>query len=143
MCELNCTFNALVGTNCGYDSKQRKKIIEIVPLTECERDISCHKSQWSFHGVDTEVDLILARCGIYELPKNITSWIICSRHRASLGVGWKRSSRKCGVPGILSSHSPRVSKRPVAERGLSKDGCLLIYKETGIFWAVGTGTTLS
>lgn len=139
MYENNCTFNAITGTDCGSNSKERIHNITAVPLLECHRDISSHKSQLSFQGVATEVQLVLARCGIYDPPENTVSWNICPRHRASLGVDWKRSSRKCTIPGILSKHSPRVSKRPNAERGLSKDDSHLVYKETGIFLAPGSG----
>jgi len=142
MFERNCTFHDVVGTDCGSDSKDRSNSTTLLPLTECVRDISSHKSQFAFHGLDTEIELILARCGIFEPPANIVSWVICSKHRATLGVSWKRASRKCCVPGILSKHSPRVAKRPVAERGLSKDGSILVYKETGIFLPVGTGILL-
>lgn len=54
---MNCTFHDVVGTECGFDNKDRSHntCIIIVPLTNCRRDITSHKSQLSFHGVETEV----------------------------------------------------------------------------------------
>ncbi|KAL9957001.1 hypothetical protein ACROYT_G038578 [Oculina patagonica] len=52
---------------------------------------------------------------------------------------WKRSSTKCAIPVSLSRHNTTTSKKPKAERGLSKLGSQFVMKETGIrFLPVGT-----
>lgn len=138
--KCRCTFaDRFPAIACGFDSKDRNRSQEIIPLSECSRDINCHKSELSFAGVESEIELILARCAIFEPPKNLDNWKICPAHRALLGLSWKRKSSKCIIPVMLSKHSPLVSKRPKAERGLSKEGSRQVQKETGIFFAVGSG----
>ena len=137
-----CSFLAIVGGHCGYDSKDRTKSVEIVPLLTCRRDISGHKSAFSIIGIEDEVELLLARATIFAPPRNIENWTICPQHRASLGVSWKRSSTKCVIPVSLSRHSTTTTKKPKAERGLSKLGSQFVMKETGIFLPVGTGESV-
>lgn len=136
---ITCSFGSVVGTPCDLDCKDRTGSFAIIPLLNCARDITYHKSEFSFSGTENEVDLILTRCGIFEPPRNIDTWNICPFHRASLGVSWNRRSAKCVIPVLLSHHSIIVSSRPKAERGLSKDGSRDVFKETGIFLAVGSG----
>ena len=38
-------------------------------------------------GVDTEVELILARSSIFSFPSNISDMDICPAHRSTLGIG--------------------------------------------------------
>ena len=134
-----CSFFTIVGGRCGFDSKDRTKSVEMVPLLSCNADISRHKSAFSITGIENEVELLLARASIFVLPQNVESWTICPQHRASLGVSWKRSSAKCSVPVNLSKHDITSSKKPKAERGLSKSGSQIVLKETGIFLPVGAG----
>ena len=137
-----CSFLAIVGGHCGYDSKDRTKSVEIVPLLTCRRDISGYKSACSIIGIEDEVELLLARATIFAPPRNTENWTICPQHRASLGVSWKRSSTKCAIPVSLSRHSTTTTKKPKAERGLSKLGSQFVMKETGIFLPVGTGESV-
>ena len=137
-----CSFLAIVGGHCGYDSKDRTKSVQIVPLLTCHRDISGHKSAFSIIGIEGEVELLLARVTIFAPPQNIENWTICPQHRTSLGVSWKRSSTKCAIPVSLSRHSTTTTKKPKAERGLSKLGSQFVMKETGIFLPVGTGESV-
>ena len=136
-----CSFFTTVGGRCGFDSKDRTKSVEIVPLLSCNADISRHKSAFSITRIENEVELLLARASIFVLLQNVESWTICPQHCASLGVSWSRSSAKCSVPVNLSKHDTHVtsSKKPKAERGLSKSGSQIILKETGIFLPVGAG----
>ena len=136
------SFLAIVGGHCGYDSKDRTKSVEIVPLLTCHRDISGHKSAFSIIGIESEVELLLARATIFAPPRNIENCTICSQHRASLSVSWKRSSTKCAIPVSLSRHNTTTSKKPKAERGLSKLGSQFVMKETEIFLLVGTGESV-
>ena len=87
-----CSFFTIVGGRCGFDSKDRTKSVEIVPLLSCNVDISRHISAFSITGIENEAELLLARASIFVLPQNVESWTICPQHRASLGVSWKRSS---------------------------------------------------
>lgn len=137
-----CFFLAIVGGQCGFDTKDRTKSVELVPPISCNRDISRQKSAFSITGIENEADLILARGNIFAPPRNIESWTICPRHRASLGVNWKRSSAKCLIPVKLSMHDSNPVKKPKLELGLSKSGSLTVFKETGIFLLVGAGESL-
>ena len=42
--ESTCSFLAIVGGQCGYDRRDRKKSIECVPLLSRDRDITGHMS---------------------------------------------------------------------------------------------------
>ena len=72
-------------------------------------------------GIDTEVELILARSSIFSFPSNI--------FRSSLGIGWR-------MPAKLSKH---VRKFRTTGRGISKDISRLILPITWIFLPVGSG----
>ena len=134
-----CSFLAIVGGHCGFDTKDRSRSVNLVPLLTCNRDISRHKSFFAITGVENEVELLLARASIYPPPRNVETWTICPQHRASLGVSWSRASTKCSIPVSLSKHDIAISKKPKAERGLSQSGSQFVLKETGIFLPVGAG----
>ena len=93
---VKCLFNRIVGSNCSYDLKDRKKSTEILPLQSCKRDITGHKSLWSIPDVENKVKLILARTSIFLSPdhKDTLSYTICPAHRTSLSIGWCRGSNK-------------------------------------------------
>lgn len=137
-----CSFLAIVGGHCGFDAKDRTRSVELVSLLSCNRDISRHKSAFSIIGIESEVELLLARASIFAPPRNVENWTICPQHRASLGVSWKRSSDKCSIPVNLSKHNITSGKKPKAERGLSKSGSHIVLKETGIFIPVGAGEAI-
>ena len=62
---------------------------------------------------------------------------VCPAHRTSLGIGWtRRVPDKCKVPSILSHHSEDISKKPKADRGLSKAASYAVLQETGVFGQV-------
>ena len=73
-------------------------------------------------------------------PRNVEKLNICPRHRESLGLGWRRTSSKCSVPNVLSSHSAKPRERPKADRGITKWMSEHILRETGILVPVGSGT---
>ena len=77
--ERNCSFQRLVGGQCGQDPRSTK-VQDLVPLLTCNKDISRHKSSLGLmtgSGVDTEVELILARSSIFSFPSNISDMGIC------------------------------------------------------------------
>lgn len=53
---VKCSFNTIVGGNCSYDPKDRKKSTEIVPLHACKKHIAGHKSLWAIPDMENEVD---------------------------------------------------------------------------------------
>ena len=72
--ERNCSFQRLVGGQCGQDPRSTK-VQDLVPLLTCNKDISRHKSSLGLmtgSGVDTEVELILAMSSIFSFPSNIS-----------------------------------------------------------------------
>ena len=102
--ERNCSFQRLVGGQCGQDPRSTK-VQDLVPLLTCNKDISRHKSSLGLmtgSGVDTEVELILARSSIFSFPSNISDMDICPAHRSSLGIGWRRGLARCRIPAQLS-----------------------------------------
>ena len=131
------SFQRLVGGQCGQDPRSTK-VQDLVALPTCNKDISRYKSSLRLmngSGVDTEVELILARSSIFSFPSNISNMDICSAHRSSLGIGWRRGLARCRIPAQLSKH---VRKSRTTDRGISEDISGLILRITGIFLPVGS-----
>ena len=104
--ERNCSFQQLLGGQCGQDPRSTK-VQDLVPLLTCNKDISRHKSSlglMTVSGVDTEVELILARSSIFSFPSNISDMNISPAHRSSLGIGWRRGLARCRISAQLSKH---------------------------------------
>ena len=146
--EVECSFRAIVGGSCSQlrrkDTKSSGESSRIIiPLLSCEKDISNHKSLFSFNEPVDEVDLIFSRAAIFSRPKDIKSWTVCSHHRHTLGLGWTRGANtRCRVPVELSNHGKSRSKWPKSERGIGKYHSQIILKNTGIFIPVGSGKQL-
>ena len=84
---MSCSFSDIIGGVCGADERARNRSSSTIPLSLCDKDISSHKQSLQFSGVETEVDLILARCGIFERPVRLSEMTICPCHRSKLGIG--------------------------------------------------------
>ena len=89
--ETVCSFQEIVGGHCGFQTKDRSKSVEVLPLLQCKRNISAHKSALALTGAENEVDLILSRASMFATPRNFEKLNICSRHRESLGLGWSHA----------------------------------------------------
>ena len=136
--ERNCSFQRLVGGQCGQDPRGTK-VQDLIPLLTCGKDISRHRSSLGLmtgSGVDTEVELILARSSIFIFPFNVSDMDFCPAHRSSLGIGFRRGLARCRIPAQLSKH---VRKSRTTDRGISNDISRLILRITGIFLPVGSG----
>ena len=136
--DKNCSFKRLVGENCGKDQRIRKQE-DLVPLLSCTKAISSHRAALgltSCSGIDTEVELILARASIFSPPPGISIMLICPAHRLSLGIGWRRGSTRCRVPAKLSNH---VGKTRSADRAITTDMSQFILHHTWTFLPVGSG----
>ena len=83
-------------------------------LITCRKDINGRKSAWSFSGVETETELILARAGIfYAQSQDLEMLKICPFHHSELGIGWRRNMVICHVPNATAQHK--------AEKGIKAD----------------------
>lgn len=134
---FSCSFQSKTGTACSYDRLDKSKRLEIISLRNCSKDITDHCSHWSFSGVTTESELILARACVFSDEESSAQRLdtICPYHRRELGLGWRRNSTNCCVPPILSKHG---AKRK-ADRGVSKMVSERIFKTTANFVPVGSG----
>ena len=140
--EGSCSFESLVGTPCSFDRRDKHRSTEIVPLL-CNKDVTGHRSTWSFSGIESETDLILARVGIFSVTSSdITSFNICPYHRSELGIGWRRNSysNSCQVPKEIANHIERRGKPVKADRGVGKNISAYIHQQIGIVIPVGSGT---
>lgn len=138
--EVCCSFRSIAGGVCGFDRKDKKQEMEVVPLLACTKQISSHMESYHFSGIKDEVDLILSRAGVFKQPQNICSMTICPSHRSNLGLGWSRgSNRRCRVPSLLSNHGKKSKTWPKCDRGIGKDDAEMILEKTGIFLQVGSG----
>ncbi|KAK2568626.1 hypothetical protein P5673_006569 [Acropora cervicornis] len=66
-------------------------------------------------GVDTEVELFLARSSIFSFHFNVLDMDICPTHRSSLDICRRRGLARCLIPGQLSKH---VRKFRITGRGI-------------------------
>ena len=138
--EVGCSFKSLVGGICGFDTRDRKKETQLIPLLACSKEISNHTASLCFSGPKDEVDLIPSRAAIFTHPGNINSMTICPLHREKLGLGWRRGSNvRCRMPEVLSNHDKRGKKWPKCDRGIGKSDAQIILKKTGVFLQVGSG----
>lgn len=135
---MSCSFVNIVGGICGADERSSSST-SIIPLTQCNKDIKNHKKFLKFSGVQTEVELILARCGCFEKPSNFLETTICPAHRARLGIGWRRSSSLCSVPEVVSGHCKDLRKVPTLQKGINLFQSMKLLEVTNQFVPVGSG----
>ena len=72
--EASCSFKPLVGTPCSFDTRDKHRSTEIVPLSLCNKDVTGHRSTWSFSGIESKTDLILACVGIFSVTSRDLSF---------------------------------------------------------------------
>lgn len=134
---FSCSFKGVTGTDCSYDRLDKTKSLQIISLQNCSKDITNHCSHWSFSGITTESELILARVGVFGEGRTSTPTLdtVCPYHRRELGLGWRRNSTKCCVPQMLSRHGANRK----ADRGVSKMVSKQIFETTGEIIPVGSG----
>jgi len=66
--KMSCSFLDLVGGLCGAEKHARHPSTQTVSLSSCSKDIRSHKRFLQFSGVETEIELILARSVIFVKP---------------------------------------------------------------------------
>ena len=138
--QFSCSFQSITETACSYDTLDKSRSLEIISLHNCSKNITDHCFYWSFSGVNTERELILARVGVFSEKETSAQKLdtICPYHRRELGIGWWRNSTKCCVPQILSKHGTNRK----ADRGISKAVSERIVNTTRKFVPVGSGRSM-
>ena len=64
-----------------------------------------------FSGVETEIELNLARSGIFVKPENISEMTVCPLHQSSLGIGWRKGELLCRTQNkFLNLQKPRTRR---------------------------------
>ena len=112
-------------------------------MSLCNKDVTGHRSTWSFPGIESETDLILARVGIFSVTsRDLSSFNIRPFHCSELGIGLPRNSYSslCQVPKEIANHIERRGKPVKADRGVGKNISEYIHQQTGILIPVGSGT---
>ena len=99
---MSRSFLDIVGGVCGAEERARHPSTQTVSLSSCSKDIRSHKRFLQFSGVETEIELILARSGIFVKPVNFSEITFC------LGIGWRGASRLCSVPRDVSGHKTHL-----------------------------------
>ena len=111
------SFKSIVEGMWGFDTRDRKKEAQIIPLLACSKPISNHTASLGFSGLEDEVDLILSRAAVLTQPANINSMTVCPFHREKLDLGWRRgSTASCRVPEALFNYDRRGKKWPKGDR---------------------------
>ena len=139
--DTNCSFKRLVGRQYTQDKRSRakEKSALILPLLSCRKSISADAKSVGVINVKSEIDLILARASIFTAPSasDISGMTICPAHCSSLGIVWRRGSKRCRFPETLPSHAKGKSQK--ADRDINKALSKTILRGTGIFAPVGSG----
>ena len=135
---MSCSFFNFAGGICGADERSSSST-SIIPFIKCDKEIQKHKKFLKFPGVQTEVELILARCGCFEKPSNFLEMTICPPHRARLGIGWRRPSGLCSVPEVVSGHCKDLRKVPISQKGINLSQSMKLLEDTNQFLPVGSG----
>ena len=93
--QFSCSFQSRTETACSY-WLDKSRSLEIISLRtgNCSKNITDHCSYWSFSGVNTERELLLARVGVFSEKETSARKLdtICPYHRRELGIGWRRNS---------------------------------------------------
>ncbi|CAH3148966.1 unnamed protein product [Pocillopora meandrina] len=135
---MSCSFLNIVGGICGADERTSSST-SVTPLTRCNRDIKNHKKSLKFSGIETEVELILARCGCFQKPANLSDMTICPVHRAKLGLGWRRTGNLCTILEVVSGHCKELRKAPALEKGINLFQSMKIFELSKQLVPVGSG----
>ena len=133
-----CSFFKIAVGICGADECSSSST-SIIPFTKCDKEIQKHKKVLKFPGVQTEVELILARCGCFEKPSNVLEMTICPAHRARLGIGWRGPNGLCDVPEVVSGHCKDLRKVQVSHKGINLSQSMKLLEDTNQFLPVGSG----
>lgn len=136
---MSCSFKIIYGGECCADIRARKAET-VIPLVSCCKQIKNHKKSLDFSGIETEVDLILARCGIFQhSTSNTHEMTICPSHRSRLGIGWRRTRKSCCMPPSISKHAKDSRCAPLAQRGINLFHSCKIHEITNELIPVGSG----
>ena len=135
---MSCSFFNIVGGICGAEEPTSTST-SVIALTQCDKDIRHRKKSLKFSGIETEVELILARCGYFEKPPNVLEMTICPAHRGRFGIGWRRSTNLCCVPEVLSGHRKDLRKVPALQKGINLFQSIKLLELTRQFVPVGSG----
>ena len=122
--QFSCSFQSITETACSYDRLDKRSSLEIISLRNCSKNITDHCSYWSFSGVNTEREPLLARVGVFKEKETSARKLDTVAHITGV---------KCCVPQILSKHG----KNRKADRGISKVVSERIVNTTGKFVPVG------
>ena len=139
---MSCSFLDIVGGICDAEERARHQSTQTVSLSSCGKDIRSHKRFLQFSGDETEIELFLARSGIFVKPVNFSEMTVCPLHRSSLGIGWRRGSRICSVPQDISGDKKESKEVPAAERGITLQHSIQTFQLTNYIVPVGSGKRL-
>ena len=67
---------------------------------------------------------------------------VCSKHRASFGIKWRRRKKLCQVPERVASHRSHRSKKHTGDRTINKKLSEEIFNRTGSLTPIGSGIHL-
>ena len=73
---MSCSFLNIVGRVCGAEERAWHQSTQTVPLSSCSKDIRSHKWFLQFSGVEREIELTLARSGIFVKPVNFSEMTV-------------------------------------------------------------------
>ena len=128
---MSWSFFNIVGGICGAEERTSTST-SVIALTQCYKDIRHHKKSLKFS--ETEVELILWRCGHFQKPPNLLEMTICPSHRSELGT-----TNLCFVPEVFSGHRKGLRKVPALQKGINLFQSFKLLKLSNQFVPVGSG----
>lgn len=139
MGSCTCSFSSLVDqcSPCGTSSDYPTHV-EVVTLRDCSRDVLRHLESYGISGdeaINSELKLLLARAGIFDVQVSHKVLTICPRHRAEFGIRWRCRKIKCSVPEEVAAHKFATSK---ADRRVNSSISAYVLKNTGKLVQVGS-----
>ena len=108
---MSCSLIDIAGGVCGAEERARHQSTQTISLSSCSKDIRSHKRFLQFSGVETEIELNLARSGIFVKPVNFSEMTVCPLHQSSLGIGWRKGEFLCSTQNkFLNLQKPRTRR---------------------------------
>ncbi|CAH3032808.1 unnamed protein product [Porites lobata] len=140
----HCSYKALLGkvtpsqgTPCGQSADYPGQL-ECIALKDCIKDVTGHLKTLNLsadEGLGSEINLLLARAGVFSVEEHHYALSICPRHRADFGIRWRTGKTMCTVPKELAVHKTTTAKGSHRVDSLKS---AFIFKATNTLIPVGS-----
>jgi hypothetical protein len=140
-----CSFKKITNTDGGTVSEKQKIPQSRLPLIHCTRDVPGHLTTVKITDIETKIDLILSRAGIFNHDTDdLQLYTICPRHRFCLAeVGIQDLFVIIQVIPERKSQIAPLTNRIQNQLCNSLESLLLLVRDRSLFMEGGGGFLLS